>query len=186
QGTCVHMQRDVLAQNNFGTFGHGWRYTQQQLDDVYRNYFNCSNVITLESLRPDPGPLTIGQRQVIDHVDMFMSFISSQTVVVARLDPEDAAIDPTNAAILDRNAQTMADTGYNVVRIPQPARYCTLRRSTTCVANPGDTLECVAGTPSRDRVWATYANMMRVGNKLLVPVYHDPISDASPLPQDVK
>jgi len=187
-GTCVHMQRDVLAKNNFSR----WMYTQEQLDDVYRNYFNCPTVITLESLQPDPSDPGegIGQRIVIDHVDMLMTFISARTdtnpgtVLVARLDPEDAAIDPANAAILDRNAQTLVDYGYNVIRIPQPARYCTRRSS--CIANPGDTLECVSGSPPRDRVWATYANSMRVGNRMLVPIYRDPVSDGSPLPQDVK
>jgi agmatine/peptidylarginine deiminase len=186
-GTCVHMQREVLARNNFSR----WMYTQEQLDDVYRNYFNCPNVISLESLRPDPG-VEIGQRIVIDHVDMLMTFISARTetnpgtVLVARLDPEDAAFDPDNAAILDRNAQTLVDAGYNVIRIPQPARYCTLRRGNNCIANADDTLECVSGSPPRDRVWATYANSMRVGNRMLVPIYRDPVSDGSPLPQDVK
>lgn len=181
-GTCVHMQRDVLAKNNFSR----WMYTQEQLDDVYRNYFNCWNVITLESLQPDPSDPSegIGQRVVIDHVDMLMTFISPSTVLVARLDPEDAALDPDNAAILDRNAQTLADYGYIVNRIPQPARYCTRRGS--CIANPGDTLECVSGSPPRDRVWATYANSIRIGNRMLVPIYRDPVSEGSPLPQEVK
>ncbi|MBI1747405.1 MAG: agmatine deiminase family protein [Acidobacteria bacterium] len=181
QGTCVHMQREVLAQNRFSR----WSYTQEQLDDVYRNYFNCPTVISLESFQPDPET-AIGQRRVIDHVDMFMTFISPQTAIVARLDPEDAEFDPTNAAILERNAQTLADAGYNVVRIPQPSRYCTLRRGTTCVANPRDTLVCEAGAPLRDRVWATYANSMRIGNRMLVPIYRDPVSESSPLPKDLK
>ena len=181
QGTCVHMQRDVLTENNFNGDGIAWHYSQEDLDAVYMNYFNCSNVITLESLHADPGGLSIGQRVVIDHVDMFMTFISPQTILVGRLDDEDAAIDPVNAGVLDRNAQTLSDAGYNVVRIPQPARYCTVRRN--CIAVPNDTRECVG---SVDRVWATYANSIRIGNRMLVPVYHDPISDSSPLAQDVK
>jgi agmatine deiminase len=185
-GTCVHMQRDVLAANRFTGAGISWMYTQEELDSVYTNFYNCDRVITLESFRPDPGPATLGQRNVIDHVDMFMTFVSPQTVIVGRLDPEDAAFDPNNAAILERNAQTLSDAGYNIVRIPQPSRYCTLRRSGTCVANPNDTRECVGGTPAQDRVWATYANSIRIGNRMLVPVYHDPVSDSSPLPQDLK
>jgi len=184
-GTCFHMQRDVLLQNNFSR----WMYSQTELDDVYRSYFNCANVITLESLHQDPGGPPLGQLQVIDHVDMWMTVISKRTdtnpgtIIVARLDPEDAAIDPTNAAVLERNAQTLIDAGYNVVRIPQPARYCTLRRGGTCIANAGDTRECVG---SVDRVWATYANSMRIGNRMLVPIYRDPVDDSSPLSQDVK
>jgi len=53
----------------------------------------------------------------------------------------------------------------------------------TCIANAGDTRECVG---SVDRVWATYANSMRIGNRMLVPIYRDPVDDSSPLPQDVK
>ena len=180
QGTCVHMQRDVLRANNFTG---GWHYTQEDLDNVYTSFYNCNRVISLESFGLDPGPSTIGIRGVIDQVEMFMSFVSPQTVIVARLDEEDAAFDPNNAAILERNAQTLSDAGYNVVRIPQPSRYCTVRRATTCVANPNDTRECVGAV---DRVWATYANSIRIGNRMLVPVYHDPVSDVSPLPQDVK
>jgi len=125
QGTCVHMQRDILQANNFTSGGIYWQYAQEDLDNVITSFYNCSRIITLESLGLDPGPATIGQRFVIDHVDTFMSFVSRQTVIVARLDPEDAAVDPDNAAILERNAQTLSDAGYNVVRIPQPARYCT-------------------------------------------------------------
>src|SRR5262249_1929884 len=170
-GTCFHNRRDVLLQNNFGIGGHGWRYTQDQLDQVYRDFYNCTNVITLASFQLDPQ-LGIGQRQVIDHIDMYMTFISPQTVIVAQLDPEDAAFDPTNAAIMDANAQTLSDAGYNVVRIPQVRRYCTVRNLSTCVANPGAARMCNAGG-SLDRVWATYANSIRVGNKMMVPVYRD-------------
>jgi agmatine deiminase len=188
-GTCVHMQREVLAANRFTGAGISWMYTQEELDSVYTNFYNCDRVITLESFQLDPGPTSLCSRRVIDHVDMFITFVSPQTVIVARLDEEDAAFDPANAAILDRNAQTLSDAGYNIVRIPQPARYCTAIHGPscgsagTCIAGPNETREC-AGTV--DRVWATYANSMRVGNRMLVPVYHDPVSDGSPLPQEVK
>jgi agmatine deiminase len=183
------MQREVLAANRFTGAGISWMYNQQELDSVYTNFYNCDRVIALESFQLDPGPTSLCSRRVIDHVDMFMTFVSPQTVIVARLDEEDAAFDPANAAILDRNAQTLSDAGYNIVRIPQPARYCTAIHGPscgsagTCVAGPNETRECV-GTV--DRVWATYANSMRVGNRMLVPVYHDPVSDSSPLPQDLK
>jgi agmatine/peptidylarginine deiminase len=177
QGTCVHMRRDVLQQNNFSR----WHYTQGELDDVYRSFFNCPQVITLNSLAPDPGP--VGVRTNIDHVDMIVAFQSAQTVIVGRLDPEDAEIDPTNAAILDSNADLLDGAGYNVVRVPMPARYCTVHHSQTCIANPNETRECGIGV---DRVWATYTNSILIGNRMLVPIYQDPYSDSSPLPQDVK
>jgi agmatine/peptidylarginine deiminase len=165
RGTCVHMQRDVLRQNQFSR----WSYTQEQLDAVYRDYYNCNRVITLESFQPDPGPVRVEDQVVIDHVDMFMTFISPTKVLVGQLDPEDAAYDKANAAILDRNADTLAAAGYNVVRIPQPRRYCTLNTD-SCIANPGAARTCDATV---QRVWATYANSIRVGNKMLVPVYRD-------------
>jgi agmatine/peptidylarginine deiminase len=174
-GTCVHMQRDVLAQNNFGTaFPHGWHYTQSDLDSVYQQFYNCSHVITLQSLEPDPQT-GIGMRQNIDHVDMFMTFISQSKVLVGQFADEDAAFDPTNAAILDNNAQTLSDAGYNVVRIPMPRRYCVQHRPLTgCISFPGDAKECTSGFPiNSDRVWATYANSIRIGNKMMVPVYHE-------------
>jgi agmatine/peptidylarginine deiminase len=176
QGTCVHMRRDVLQQNNFSR----WHYTQDELDDVYRSFFNCPQVITLNSLAPDPGP--VGSRINIDHVDMFVTFVSAQTVIVGRLDPEDAEFDPTNAAILDSNADLLDGAGYNVVRVPMPARYCTLHTG-TCIARPNETRVCGPGV---DRVWATYTNSILIGNRMLVPIYTDPYSDSSPLPQDVK
>ena len=164
RGTCVHMQRDVLAQNRFSR----WSYSQEQLDAVYTQYFNCQNVITLESLRSDPQPgLASFSQTNIDHVDMFMTFISPTKVLLGQMDPEDAAFDPANAAILDRNAQTMQDNGYNVVRIPMPRRYCT-RNNGGCIANPGEAQDCAPGAV---RVWATYANSIRIGNKMMVPVY---------------
>ncbi len=178
QGTCVHMRRDVLQQNNFSR----WHYTQDELDDVYRQFYNCPQVITLNSLAPDPDG-RVGIRQNIDHVDMFVSFVSAQTVIVGRMDPEDAKFDPTNAAILDSNADLLDGAGYNVVRVPMPARYCTVHHTNTCVANPNETRDCGSGV---DRVWATYTNSILIGSRMLVPVYQDPYSDSSPLPQDVK
>jgi agmatine/peptidylarginine deiminase len=165
-GTCVHMRRDLLGPN--GNCFSRWCYTQDQLDAVYGNFFNCG-VITLESLHSDPGPVTAVSKTVIDHVDMFMTFLSPTKILLGQSDPEDAAFDPDNAAILDANADTLTNAGYNVVRIPQPRRYCAVSRA-SCITNPGDAREC---GPGLDRVWATYANSIRVGNQMMVPVYHD-------------
>ena len=177
-GTCVHMRRDVLQENNFSR----WRYTQDDLDAVYQQFFNCSRVITLNSLASDPDR-SVGVGTNIDHVDMIVSFVSPQTVIVGYMYDEDASFDPTNAAILDSNAQLLSDAGYNVVRVPMPSRYCTVHHTNTCVANPNETRECGAGV---DRVWATYTNSILIGSRMLVPVFQDPYSDSSPLPQDVK
>lgn len=156
-GTCFRLRRDTLLQNQFSE----WRYTEEELNAVYSAYYNC-NVVVLESLQPFRG-----QRN-IDHIDMFMTVISPTKILLGQYDPDD---DPVNAAILDQNAATLEAYGYTVVRIPQPKHYCTVHRTTTCQASPGDARECsVAGT---DVVWATYANSIRIGNSVLVPVYHD-------------
>lgn len=165
-GTCVHMTRDVLAANNFSR----WQYSQADLDGVYTSYYNCNRVISLESMRGDPmGPAT-HPWTVIDHVDMFMTFISSNAVLVGQYDPID---DPVNAPILDRNAQRLSDAGYRVVRIPMPPKYCTLYTN-SCIANRGASRMCNAlPAVQLDRVWATYGNSTRLGNRMIVPVYRD-------------
>jgi agmatine/peptidylarginine deiminase len=157
------MQRDVLAQNNFSR----WQYTQAQLDDVYAQFYKCPRVITLQSLQPDP----VTTDPVIDHVDMFMTFISPRKVLIDQYDSADATVDPTNAGTLDANTATMQAAGYTVVRIPSPRRHCTLFRPGTCIAAAGDKRLCTG--PADVRVWATYANSIRIGNAVMVPVYRD-------------
>lgn len=156
-GTCFRLRRDTLAQNNFSE----WRYSEAELNAVYSAYYNC-NVVVLESLR------RYRNQQNIDHIDMFMTVISPTKIILGAYDYDD---DPVNAEILDRNAITLEAAGYTVVRIPQPKHYCTVHRETTCQASPGDAREC--GGAGLDVVWATYANSIRVGNTVQVPVYRD-------------
>lgn len=64
------------------------------------------------------------QNEKTKHVDMFATFTSSKEVLVAKLDPR---LDPTNARILDYNAQrlgkiTIDGKPLKVHRIPVPVR----------------------------------------------------------------
>ncbi len=88
------------------------------------------------------------------HIDMFAAFTSPNTVVVARMRVED---DPLNSAILDRNADRLAEVKLadgkrlRVVRIPMP--------------------------PTSDGIWRTYANVVFANGVLLTPIYSD-VADA--------
>src|SRR5258708_508103 len=69
----------------------------------------------------------------------------------------------------------MIDAGYLVSRVPMPARYCTLYSPQgSCIVTPNQTRTCTQLPATQlDRVWATYANSIRVENKMIVPVYRD-------------
>lgn len=81
------------------------------------------------------------------HVDMFAMFASADTILVGEFDP---AVDPVNAAVLDRNAAKLARAGtlqdpLRVVRIPMPSH-------------------------GGDR-WRTYTNAVHANGLLLLPVF---------------
>lgn len=81
------------------------------------------------------------------HLDMFCAFVATDLVVVGRYDP---AVDPTNAAQLDKVATDLAGldtrTGpLRVERIPMPDH--------------------------EDGFWRTYTNLVFANDVLLVPVY---------------
>ncbi|RKH69510.1 hypothetical protein D7X96_14525 [Corallococcus interemptor] len=149
KGTCFRAQRNAEARNNFSE----WQYTPDELNEVIGAAHHCK-VQVMESL--------VGG--VIDHIDMFMTVISSKTLLVGQYDPAD---DATNAAILDRNAARLAGLGYRVVRVPMPKSYCRKVLS-GCTGQPQQIQPC-DGT--NERIWATYMNSIRLGNVVAVPVY---------------
>lgn len=100
-------------------------YEHPQIAPLFRQMFQCQDVAVLEPLVGEPT----------GHVDMFATFTSENTVVVATMDP---VRDPVNAAVLDRNANKLA--GYptpngplQVERIPMPVQEEGLWRSFTNV-----------------------------------------------------
>lgn len=99
--------------------------------------YGVREVVLLEPLAGEPTA----------HVDMFATFTSPDTVVVASIDP---MLDAENADILNRNAARLAEVvvgrrKMRVVRVPMPAHG--------------------------DDVWRTYTNVVYANGLVLVPVY---------------
>jgi agmatine deiminase len=98
------------------------------------------------------------------HIDMFMTVISPTTIIMGQYDPAD---DPTNAPRLNANAQALTNLGYQVIRIPMPKKYYVRRGTQT------------------ERVWATFANSIRVNSATLVPTFGNSAAfDAIPALRD--
>lgn len=150
RGNCFRARRAANARNNFSQ----WQYTEEELNEVIGAAHGCSKTYAMESM--------VGG--VIDHIDMWMTFISSKTVFVGQYD---AADDADNAAILDRNAATLSGLGYRVVRVPMPKPYCRKLLS-GCTGLPQQIEPCDG---SNERIWATYMNSIRLGSVMAVPVY---------------
>ncbi len=117
-GLCLTTSK-IVADNVLRGYEHA------QISPLFRNTFQCDQVAILEPLVGEPT----------GHVDMFATFTSANTVLVARMD---SAIDPVNAAILDRNAKTLSQIRtphgqMRVERIPMPVPEKGLWRSFTNV-----------------------------------------------------
>lgn len=112
-------------------------YDESAVTDIIKQMYGFDQLVILEPL--------IGEGT--GHVDMFATFISSDTVVVGAYDYK---YDPVNAELLDRNAFILANTVFNnrrlkVVRIPMPSH--------------------------EDGIWRTYTNVIYANGIVLVPVY---------------
>ena len=114
-------------------------YDRQEIAGILGEHLGCEKMIMLSPLA---GEAT-------GHVDMFVTFVDPQTVVVARYDP---AVDEANARRLDQVASALGRLDHrgkplNVERVTLPARP--------------------------DDLWRTYTNVVFVNGRLLVPVYPD-------------
>ncbi len=112
-------------------------YDLNQIRSILSRTFGFSEIVFLEPL----------EREKTEHVDMFAAFTSPNTVVVGRYHP---AVDPVNAALLDRNAARLeglptAHGPLRVERIPMPT--------------------------NRDGVFRTYTNVLLADGLLLLPSY---------------
>jgi agmatine/peptidylarginine deiminase len=112
-------------------------HTEGSLRKVLRDFFGAQETVFLEPLSGEPT----------GHVDMFAAFTDANTVVVGQYD---TAIDPTNAAVLNRNAARLArirgpEGPLQVVRIPMP--------------------------PRDGEQWRTYTNVVFANGVLLTPAY---------------
>ncbi|HYW77960.1 MAG TPA: agmatine deiminase family protein [Thermoguttaceae bacterium] len=135
RGICLTTWRALL--HNQTKFGCDHDYEAPEIHNIFTAAFGSTQTAFLEPLH--------GNRS--GHVDMFAVFTSADTVVVGSYNP---ALDPVNAAVLDRNARTLAclktEQGpLHVVRIPMP--------------------------PNDDGIFRTYTNVLFANNTLLVPIY---------------
>lgn len=133
-GQGLVISTDIVLDRNFER-----GYDEAAIAKVMYRYFGAEDVVLLEPLAGEPT----------GHVDMFATFTSPNTVVVGSYDP---VLDPINAAILDRNAQRLAQIPtehgpLKVVRVPMPS--------------------------NADEQWRTYTNVIFANGTLLVPVYPD-------------
>lgn len=149
-GTCFRNRLDTNVTNSdINTHLHhglpwlegGWSYTEEQVDALIADYYRCDRVVALDSIRPTSGEAPGG---VIDHIDMTLTFLSPDTVLVGDYSyqaPDGSyltrsgtseADDPFNDDILDGRAARLEELGYHVVRIPMPAPFCVRDRSANC------------------------------------------------------
>ena len=125
---------------------------------------NADDDIAPELIRTNLGQL-FGAREVVflqpligeptGHVDMFCTFVSADTVVVASIDP---AVDAENARILDHNAARLASVRVGHKRL----RVVRVRMSR-----------------HEDTVWRSYTNVVYANGLMIVPVYPEKDAEGS-------
>jgi agmatine/peptidylarginine deiminase len=212
EGTCFRNRQVANRMNTAEEFmglpqGIGqlfrgwWDYGEAEVDDLIAAYYNCDEVVVLDSMLPTTLDVPFGG--VIDHIDMSVTFLSPDTVLVGDYNYQNAdgeyltlsgeadePDDPVNATILDENAALLEAAGYDVVRIPMPVPFCT--RGNNCVLDHERDLSAETVIPCPDhvyedgryvggfdpetgapliRVWATFANSIRIGDRHMVPSY---------------
>jgi agmatine deiminase len=128
---------DGLAITTQRLFEENGEIEEQSVRALLRGTYGLKRVVVLEPL--------VGEST--GHVDMFATFTSPDTVVIGQYDP---AIDEENAAILDRNAEKLAqgrtaNGPLRVVRVPMPNHD--------------------------DGNWRTYTNVIFANGVLMVPTY---------------
>jgi agmatine deiminase len=132
QGLLVTTTQSINANIECG-------YDVDTVTRFLRSRFGVQQIVVLEHL--------VGERT--GHVDMYACFTSPQTIVVGEYDE---SVDPTNAAVLDRNAARLAEIQTSkgklkVIRIPMPT--------------------------NGDGVWRSFTNVVFANGTLLVPTYPD-------------
>jgi len=129
QGTCYATQK--LYNQNGG-------YSQSQVTQWFLEYMGCTQMVTLKL----PEKLGTG------HIDMFSKLMDDRTILLGEYDP---AVRPTNALILEQNADileavvTEAGESLDIHRLPLPW--------------------------NESEVWFTYTNSLIVNDVVLIPVF---------------
>ena len=130
-GGLIVATEALLEKNELA--GHNQDFVEKSL----RRDLGARQIVILERL--------IGEES--GHVDMFVTFVARDTVVVGAYDPHD---DPINSAVLDRNADRLSRLigpagKLKVVRIPMGRRDFD--------------------------IWRTYTNVFYANGVLLLPTY---------------
>jgi agmatine deiminase len=135
-GNILVNGEDLLVTTRAMLSNNRERRESEVVDDLKETY-GVSQVLFLETLRGEPT----------GHIDMFATFTDKFTVIVGQYDPE---VDAENAAVLNRNADALANVVVNghrltVKRVPMPA--------------------------NADGIWRTYLNVVYANGTVLIPSY---------------
>ncbi|HEY1066802.1 MAG TPA: agmatine deiminase family protein, partial [Pirellulales bacterium] len=130
RGLCLTTQKTLTHNVENGA-------TEADVRAALREYYGAEQAVFLEPLHGEGT----------GHVDMFACFVAADTVVVGKYDPQ---FDPKNAAVLDRNAETLAGLktaagALKVERVPMPS--------------------------NEDGVWRSYTNIVFANGVVLMPTY---------------
>ena len=136
-GNLLSNGRGMLLTTSVVLTRNAGRYTPEEVMGLLNRHYGFRDAACMP-------PLVTG---VTQHVDVYATFTSPDTLVVGRYDP---AEDRSNAWLLDRVAERMRgkDGGagpLKVERIPMP--------------------------PHRDGIWRTYTNAVYANDAVVVPVY---------------
>ncbi|MCA9136220.1 MAG: agmatine deiminase family protein [Planctomycetales bacterium] len=142
-GQGIGVASNRIFQDNAITFPGASRPTdpygeaRRMVEAEFKRACNLDQLIIMEPL----------QEEVTRHVDMFLTFLAPDHVLVGRLD---RSVDPVNAAILDRNAETLArvQTAGGPMRVSR------------------------VDFPSRNgKQWSSLTNIIMANNLVLLPQF---------------
>jgi agmatine/peptidylarginine deiminase len=117
----------------------GSELDELSMRELMMDAYGLRQILTLQPLQGEPT----------GHVDMFVTFVSRNTVLVGKYDSME---EPENAAVLDQNAAELAkvqtsEGPLQVIRVPMPRHT--------------------------DGIWRTYTNVIYANGVVLVPSYPD-------------
>ncbi len=127
-----------------------YKMTEQEIDDVYKNYLGCKTISHPVSL-PNEGTT---------HVDMYSKIINQDTILVGSSTKDLGAtqneIDALdNAANFYKNTQKPDGGNFNIIRIPM-------------------SFETQSDKDGTFRVYYTYTNSLIINNVVIIPQYDKP------------
>ena len=137
RGLCLSSTR--LINRN----AHYRNYDPETVGSLLREYLGFEEWIPLPPL----------EGESTGHVDMFLTLVKPDVVVVGQYDP---ALDPINAERLDQIASQLAQTETNLGRL---------------------SVERIPMPPHDDGLWRTYTNVIFANGTLLIPAYPDVCPD---------